>query len=96
MIVAETPIFAVTGVELPLEAAKAGIVPFPDIPNPIFELLVQVKVGIPPLAEVTKLNPVWLAPEQTVSLLIAFTTGVGFTVMVKVTGEPLQPDPLRE
>lgn len=87
---------AFNGFELPLVAMKAGIIPLPDVPNPTSILLVQLKVGLPPVAEVEKVKPAWLAPEQRVWLVTTSTVGVGFTVIVKVIGIPSQPDPLCE
>jgi hypothetical protein len=91
-----TLMVAETGVNPALTGINAGISPLPEVPKPISWLLLQLNVGIPPLAAVENIILAWLAPAQSTSLLNAFTAGVGFTVMVKLIGEPSQPDPLVE
>lgn len=92
-IVAVMPTMATNGTEPPLVPVKAGIIPLPEVPNPTSLLLVQLKVGLPPVAEVEKVKPAWFVPGQRVWLLCASTAGVGLTVMVKLMGIPSQPDP---
>lgn len=84
-----TVIVAVTGALVALVAVKAAILPVPDAARPIEGvLLVQPKavLGMVPLnatgAVVPLLQITWLA--------IAFTVGVGLTVMLNVPGVPAQ------
>ena len=84
----------VNGDDPPLMAVNTGIFPVPDVPKPISLLLVQLKIGVPPVVEVEKLMPELFDPAQKVWLLIASTTGVGFTLIEKLKGMPSQPDPL--
>ena len=45
---------AVIGVNPALVAVNEGIIPLPEVPNPTSVPLVQLKVGLPPVAEVEK------------------------------------------
>lgn len=81
---------AVTTEVVGLTATKAGIFPVPEAPNPIVVLLF-VQVYTVPTTGPAKVTAAVVAPAHKVWLAIAFTDGVGFTVMVKLTGEPPQP-----
>ena len=85
---------AVTGISVGLMPTKAGILPMPDAPNPILVLLlvqVYTVVGIDPVNTTAAV----LVPAHTVWFATAFTVGVGFTVMVKLTGK-LPPQPFAD
>lgn len=85
-------IVAVTGEPVALVAVNAGILPVPLAPRPMDGVLFVQLYEVPatgPLI-VTAAVEVLL---QTTWLLIAFTEGVGFTVMVKVIGVPEQVVP---
>ena len=82
---------AVTGALVGLTVTKAGILPVPDPPSPIV-VLVLVQVYTVPATGPLMVTAAVLDPAHTVWLAIAFTDGVGFTVMVKLTGAPVQPD----
>ena len=92
LIVAVVLTVAVNGTRPALVATNAGIIPLPEVPNPISLLLVQLNIGLPPDVEVENRIPAWLAPVQIVWFVIAVTTGVGFTVIVKFMGIPSQSD----
>lgn len=81
---------AITGLMVGLTATKAGILPMPDAPNPIVVLLL-VQVYTVPTTGPAKVTAAVVAPAHKVWLAIAFTDGVGLTVMVKLTGKPPQP-----
>lgn len=83
-------IVAVIGISVGLIPTKAGTVPIPDAPRPIVVLLL-VHVNTVPAAAPVKVTAVVLLPAHTVWFATAFTVGVGFTVMVKLTGKPPQP-----
>jgi hypothetical protein len=73
-----------------LMVVKPGILPIPLAPNPIVVLLFVHVYTVPatgPLIVTAAVD----APAHTVWLAIAFTDGVGFTVIVKLTGVPPQP-----
>ena len=73
-----------------LTVTKDGILPMPEPPSPIVVLLL-VQVYTVPATGPLMVTAAVLAPAHTVWLAIAFTAGVGFTVMVKLTGAPPQP-----
>ena len=82
---------ATLGVLVGLLAVKAGILPMPLGPNPILGLLLDQVYTVPatgPLIVTAAVD----APAHTAWLAIAFTAGVGLTVIVKLTGPPPQPD----
>jgi hypothetical protein len=81
---------AVTGAPVGLTVIKAGIFPMPKAPNPIVVLLL-VQVYTVPATGPLRVTGAVVAPAQSVWLAMAFTDGVGFTVMVKLTGRPPQP-----
>ena len=73
---------------------KLGILPVPLAASPIDgALLVQTKVNAPvgPVVGLIKLITAVGCPLHNTWLATGFTIGVGFTVMVKVTGVPTQP-----
>lgn len=73
-----------------LTVTNDGILPMPEPPSPIVVLLL-VQVYTVPATGPLMVTAAVLAPAHTVWLAIAFTAGVGFTVMVKLTGAPPQP-----
>ena len=74
------PLIAVTPA---LVVTKLGILPVPDAPRPIAVLeLVHAKVVVG--VRLVKLTAAVAAPAQSVWLATAATTGVGFTVIVKL------------
>lgn len=78
----DTFMIAVIGTADTLVAAKALIVPDPDVANPIAEVvLVQLKVVL--ATEPEKITVVVGKPLHSVCALTAFTLGVGLTVMEK-------------
>ncbi len=84
-------IVAVTGEVVGLTVTKLGILPMPEAPRPIVVLLlvhVKAVLATGPLIVTAAV----LAPAHKLWLAIAFTLGVGFTVIVKLTGPPPQPD----
>ena len=81
---------AVTGALVGLTVTKAGILPMPDAPNPMVVLLL-VQVYTVPATGPARVTAAVVAPAHNVWLAMAFTDGVGFTVIVKLTGEPPQP-----
>lgn len=83
---------AVSGVVLLLIAAKAGIVPDPLAGRPIVELLFVQVYTVPGTAP-AGVTAVVAVPLQTVWFAIAFTFGVGFTVIVKLADGPVQVTP---
>lgn len=84
-------IVAVTGVLVGLTVTKAGIFPMPEAPRPIVVLLF-VQVYTVPATGPLMVTAAVLAPAHTDWFAIAFTPGVGFTVIVKLTDPPPQPD----
>ena len=92
LIVAVALMIVVNGTRPALVVTNGGIIPLPEVPNPISLLLVQLNIGLPPDVEVENRIPAWLAPVQIVWFVIAVTTGVGFTVIVKFMGIPSQSD----
>jgi hypothetical protein len=85
-----TVMVAVMGDVVGLIAMNDGIFPVPDAPKPI-EVLLLVQVYTVPVTGPLMVTAAVAEPAQTAWFAIAFTDGVGFTVMVKVTGVPLQP-----
>jgi hypothetical protein len=82
-----TPIVAVSGVEPKLVAGKGAMFPDPELPKPIAVLeLVQAYVVPVPLMVIILV----IVPLQKVEPDKAVTTGIGFTVMVKVSALPGQ------
>jgi hypothetical protein len=80
---------AVTGDPVAFTAIKLGILPAPLAPSPIVVLLfVQVYIvfATGPLIVTAAVAD----PAHTAWFAIAFTAGVGFTVIVKLTGVPVQ------
>ena len=84
-------IVAVTGVPVAFTAVKLGIFPVPLSPRPIVVLLL-VHVNTVPATGPVIVTAVVAEPAHTAWLAIAFTDGVGFTVIVKLTGVPVQPE----
>lgn len=80
-----TVMVAVTGVLPVLVAVKAPMFPLPDAANPM-EGVLFVHVNEVPGTGPAKLTAVVVAPLHTVWLVMAFTVGVGFTVMVNEVG----------
>lgn len=72
-------------------AAAKDILPVPPAPSPIAVLLFDQLYTVP-ATEPVKLT-VTPEPEHTVWLVTAFTVAVGFTVIVYVTGLPVQVTP---
>lgn len=83
-------IVAVIGDVVGLIATNAGMVPVPLAPRPMLVLLF-VQVYTVPATGPPIVTAVVNEPAHTDWLAIAVTDGVGFTVMVKVTGVPAQP-----
>ena len=85
-----TVIVAVIGAPVLLVATKL-ILPVPVAPSPMSILLLAQLYTVPAtgLVKFTATG----APAHTVWLATAFTEGVGFTVMVKVFGVPVQVTP---
>jgi len=82
---------AITGALVLLIAVNAGILPVPAPRRPMLVLLLaQVYVVPAPVLPVI-VTAVVVVPLHTVWFAIAFTVGVGFTVMVNVIGTPGQP-----
>ena len=82
---------AVTGNPVGLTAMKAGILPVPLAPNPM-EVLLLVHVYTVPATGPLSVTAAVADPAHTSWLAIAFTDGVGLTVMVKLTAPPPQPE----
>ena len=82
---------AVTGEPVVLTAINEGILPVPDAPNPIVVLLF-VQVYIVFATGPLMVTAAVVCPAHSVWLAMAFTDGVGLTVMVKLTGPPVQAD----
>ena len=71
---------------------KLGMLPDPLAPKPTAVLLFDQLYVVPATAPL-KLTILLVAPVQSAWFDGAFTVGVGFTVMVKVIGVPLQVVP---
>ena len=86
-----TVIVAVIGAVVVFAAVNDAMFPVPDAPRPIavFELVQLNVVPAGPL----KLMAVVAEPAQNTWLATAFTEGNGVTVIVKVTGVPVQVTP---
>src|SRR5919112_1724492 len=85
---------AVTGAVPVLTAAKEAILPEPLAARPMEGVLfVQLYVMAPPVVGLVKFTAVVKALLQTTWLGTAVTWAVGFTVMVKVVGVPVQAAP---
>ncbi|MBK7432617.1 MAG: hypothetical protein IPI66_01160 [Chitinophagaceae bacterium] len=66
--------------------------PTPLAARPIVVLLlVQLYVTVPPVFGVVKFTAAVSVPLHTVWFATAFTTAVGFTVIVNTLGVPVQP-----
>ena len=83
---------AVTGILLLLMAVKAAMFPVPAALRPMLVLLL-VQLNTVPATEPLMVTVVVDAPLQTTWLAIAFTDGVGFTVIVNVLDAPVQVTP---
>ena len=83
---------AVTGILLLLMAVKAAMFPVPAALRPMLVLLL-VQLYTVPATGPLMVTAVVDAPLQTTWLAIAFTTGVGFTVIVNVLDAPVQVTP---
>lgn len=84
---------AVTGVVVGFVAVKAAILPVPFATRPMDGvLLVQLNV-VPPTGPV-KFTGAVNVPLHTVWFATGSTTGVGATVIVKISGVPVQVTPL--
>src|SRR5512136_251126 len=74
---------------------KLGILPVPAAARPISGLLlVQLYTIVPPVVGLVKFTAAVGEPLHTVWLATTSTVAVGFTVMVKVIGVPVQVMPL--
>lgn len=87
-----TVIVAVIGALVVLMAVKAAILPVPDAASPIAVLLLVQLYTVPATAPVKFIAAV-VDPLHKDWFATAFTVGVGFTVMVKLVGVPLQLTP---
>ena len=77
-----------------LVATKLAIFPVPAAARPIVVLVLVQLYTVPATAPVKVMAAV-LAPLHTTCGNTAFTVGIGFTVMAKVCGVPVQvPPPL--
>lgn len=85
-------IVAVTGVLPLLMAMNDGMVLVPLAASPIDGVLFVQLYTVPATGPVI-VTAVVAAPLHTVWLAIVLTDGVGFTVMVKLTGVPVQVVP---
>jgi len=89
-----TVMIAVIGDNPVLMAVNGTIFPVPLAASPIDgSLLTQLNDNAPvgPVVGLVKLMIDVKVPLQTIWLATGFTIGVGFTVMVKLTGRPGQP-----
>ena len=73
-------------------AVNDGMVPVPLAPSPMDRLLLVQLYTVPATGPVN-VTAVVAAPLHTVWLATVFTDGVGFTVMVKLIGVPVQVVP---
>ena len=87
-----TVMVAVTGVLPILMAINAGMVLVPLAPRPMDVLLFVQLYTVPATGPLMVIGVV-AVPLHTVWLGMVFTAGVGFTVIVKVIGEPVQVVP---
>ena len=85
-----TVMVAVTGVLPVLVAVNAGVLPLPLAARPM-EVLELVHVKVVPATLLVYAEAATAAPLQTVLLAGTVTFGVGLTVIVYVTGVPVQP-----
>jgi len=81
---------AVTIEEPLFMALKEGMSPLPAVPRPI-EGMSFVQLKDVPATVPTNITPVVCAPLHNVWSVTVATVGVGFTVMVNVSGVPVQP-----
>ena len=85
---------ATLGVVPLFKPVKLGILPVPDAARPMEVLLfVQLYTAVPPIVGVLKVTGAVGVFTHTVWLATGFTTGGGFTVMVKLVGVPTQLTP---
>ena len=85
---------ATTGALVIFTAVKAAILPVPLAARPMLVvLLVQLYTIVPPVVGLVKFTAAVIAPLHTTWLATGFTTGNGFTVIVKVTGRLIQVMP---
>lgn len=87
-----TVMVAVCTVLVVLVAMKDAILPVPDAARPI-EVLLLVQLYTVPATDPVKFTAAVADPLHSNWLAIAFTVGVGFTVMVKLAGVPEQLTP---
>ena len=85
-----TVIVATCGTDVLFIAIKAPILPVPPAASPIVVLVLLQLYTVPGTGPLIVTAAV-VAPLQRVWLPIAFTLGVGLTVIVKITGTPTQP-----
>jgi hypothetical protein len=90
LVVGVTVIVAVTAVTPALTAVKLAMLPLPDAARPILVVLF-VQLNVVPGVRLVKFTAVVAAPAHSDWFATAATTGVGFTVIVNVTGVPGQP-----
>lgn len=88
-----TVIVATTGALVALVAVKAAILPVPLAARPIVVLLLVQLYTVPATGPV-KFTAAVVAPLHNTCGATAFTLGIGFTVMVKLCGVPVQVPPL--
>ena len=89
-----TVMVAVTGAVVALVAVKPAILPEPFAANPMdVVLLVQLYTIVPPVLGLLNVTVVVDVLLHTTWLATAFIVATGFTVIVKVTGVPLQVTP---
>jgi hypothetical protein len=85
---------AVTGAAVALVPTKDAMLPVPLAARPIDGVLfVQLYTIVPPVVGLLNVTAATDAPLHTVWLATAFTVAVGFTVIVKVIGVPVQVTP---
>lgn len=87
-----TVMLATTGALVMLVAVKLAILPVPDAASPMLVLLL-VQLYTVPAAVPLKVIAAVAVPLQKPWLATWFTTGIGFTVMVNITGVPEQVTP---
>jgi len=87
-----TVIVAVIAVAVAFTVVNAGIVPVPLAPSPIAVLLF-VQLYVAPATLPLSVTAASVVPAHTDWLPTAFTSGVGFTVIVKLIGVPVQVRP---
>ena len=87
-------IVATTGAVVALVAMKLAMLPLPPAANPIeVVLFVQLYTIVPPVVGLVKFTAAVAVLLHTTWLVTAVTVAVGFTVMVKLVGVPLQVTP---